>query len=384
VARHAEVFMRPIFFIALVCACSDPDPVARPDGGSRADGGGPELDGGRDAGEPSNDDAGTDGGTSGCVQASASDILFEFGDDVSIHYRAPLTPIVPDTGSRMEIFFERYVPGPDIGTFELGSGPDANYGTCHHCVVIPTLSADRVYFADRGTFELTADPYERRLRGSLANVRFIESMVNLETRASTPIEGGRCIEIADLQLDEAFPFEGWTCDLALFGDTEACNCECGSFDPDCTRFFCEPGDPECPAPLPLADCDEGDVCGGLLSGIGDGPIGFEPLPTRCFETCTWGETACESGACLFETGLHAAEVCGIGEDEVSAARVGEMCARRPFMRPCNVVGGFAQGYCDGESVCQPLCERDRDCTGGTTCQPLFGTLGYCAFPETPE
>jgi hypothetical protein len=378
--------MRPLFAsLFLLASCSD-DAAAPADAGRLPDGAMPVDAGDRDAGDPSVD-AGADADTSGCTQAMLGELTLDFGDDVSIHYRAGLTPIVPDTGSRIEIFFERYVPGPDVGTFELGGdGPDGNFGTCRHCVVIPTLVGERVYYADRGTLELTADPYKRRLRGRLVNARFVESMVNGETRESTPIEGGRCIELADAQFDAAFPLDGWTCDEDQFADTEACDCECGSWDPDCERFFCAPGDPECPEPLPLADCGEGDICGTLLASLGSGPIGGDPLPTRCFETCDWGTTACATGACLYDTGQYGADVCAIGEDEVSGAAVGDECPPRPFMRPCGVVGGFAQGYCDLASICRPLCERDRDCPAGTMCQPLFidGTRGYCTVPETPE
>lgn len=392
--------MRPLALLAcslLVLACSDDDADPTMDGGgarrpapdassmtpdaSRGDAGRAPDAGGQveqDAGK--RPDARADSGSnSGCAQLELDDFQLSLEDDVSVRYAAEVTPRIDKTLSLLEILFERYVPGPDTGTFELGGdGPDGNYGGCAHCVAIPGIAPEYAYFADRGTLVIEADPYARRLKAKIQNLRLVEVTVSLETRGSTPIQGGKCVEVDDVEIDAIFPREGWTCDEEKFADGAQCDCECGSSDPDCDIFICPPEDPACPEPLPVADCGAEAVC----------RFGVATLTTRCYETCTWGDTACASGACLFDYGLYTAEVCASGEDEISSAKVGEQCAERAFTRPCNVVDGFAQGYCDYDGRCRPVCETNADCAGqaGTTCQSFFTDrkFGYCALPQSSE
>jgi hypothetical protein len=373
----------------LILACND-DAEDPSDRGGAGDGGRPDASGhdsdaGRgdagsmsDAGEGDDDDE--DGGAPlGCMRAAVGDFELALADDVSIRYGAELTPRIEKTFSVLDVLFERYVPGPGLGTFELGGdGPDGNYGGCAHCLAIAGLAPEYAYFADRGTLVLEADPYLRRLKAKISNLRLVEVEVSLETRASTPIDGGKCIEIDDLEVDAVFPGEGWTCAEERFADGASCDCECGASDPDCEIFFCAPEDTSCPQPLPVADCGATDVC----------RFGLATETTRCYETCAWGTTACTTGACLFDTGLYGAEVCASGEDEVSSAMLGEQCSERPFTRPCHVVAGHAQGYCDFDRQCRPVCDEDTDCAGelGTSCQPFFTDqpFGYCALAVSSE
>lgn len=393
--------MRPLALftcslLLLACSDDDADPARSGDGGGHADasdldrdGGGrdaapakaPDAGGGemeQDAGAPR--DAGADAAaSSGCTRIEVGDFELSLEDDVSVRYGADVTPRIERTFSLLEILFERYSPEPDVGTFELGGdGPDGNYGGCAHCVSVPGIAPEYAYFADRGTLVIEANPYLRRLKAKIQNLRLVEVRVSLETRESTPIEDGKCLEVDDLEIDAIFPREGWTCAAEKFADGASCDCECGASDPDCEMVFCAPEDTSCPEPLPVADCSATAVC----------RFGLASQSTRCYETCSWGETACASGACLFDTGLYNAEVCGRGEDEVSSALLGQQCEERPFVRPCNVVGGHAQGYCDFDGTCRPLCEEESDCAGevGTTCQPflLDRPLGYCALPISSE
>src|SRR5262249_1964957 len=154
-----------------------------------------------------------------------------------VRYGADITPRIANTFSQLEILFERYSPEPDVGTFELGGdGPDGNYGGCAHCVAIAGIAPEYAYFADRRTLLTEANPYMRRLKAKSQDLRLVEVNVSLETRASTPVEGGKCIEVEDLEIDAIFPREGWTCPKEKFADGERCDCECGSGDPDCDVF----------------------------------------------------------------------------------------------------------------------------------------------------
>ena len=78
-----------------------------------------------------------------------------------------------------------------------------------------------------------------------------------------------------------------------------------------------------PEPLPVADCGATDMC----------RWGLATESTRCYETCTWGETACTSGACIFDTGLYSAEVCASGEDEVASRHARRAMRRTPLHAP---------------------------------------------------
>ena len=174
--------MRPLALLAcslLVLACSDDDADPTMDGGgarrpapdassmtpdaSRGDAGRAPDAGGQveqDAGK--RPDARADSGSnSGCAQLELDDFQLSLEDDVSVRYAAEVTPRIDKTLSLLEILFERYVPGPDTGTFELGGdGPDGNYGGCAHCVAIPGIAPEYAYFADRGTLVIEADPYD--------------------------------------------------------------------------------------------------------------------------------------------------------------------------------------------------------------------------------
>jgi len=389
--RALTLFACSLFVLA--CSDDDADPGDRADDGGRPDasdvapdagsgdagpapdaGGGGEVD--EDGGAPLDPDAGP---SSGCTRIDVGDFELSLADDVSVRYGAAVTPRIDKTLSVLEVLFERYSIEPDIGTFELGGdGPDGNFGGCAHCVAIPGIAPNYAFFADRGTLVLEANPYLRRLKAKIRNLRLVEVDVSLETRASTPIAGGKCIEVDDLEVDAIFPREGWTCAQEKFADGASCDCECGSSDPDCDFFICPPDDASCPEPLPVADCGANAVC----------RLGVATQNTRCYETCTWGVTACTSGDCIYDFGVYIADVCASGEDEVSSAMLGEQCAERPFTRPCGVVDGHAQGYCDFDMRCRPVCEKEADCAGepGTTCQPFYldRPLGYCALPLPPD
>lgn len=366
----------PLLLLALFAGCGDDD-TPTPDGGSDAGGfdAGTPVDAGSDGGSDAtvNDDAGT-----GCAQVTASMPSLAYADDVSIAFALRMTPVPADASTEMQLLFERYFPGEDVGTFELGGeDADGNFGTCAHCVVLPGLTRERAFFADRGTLVTRADPYSRRLDVSVTNLRLIEVEVNGETRESTPVEDGRCIEIADFEAQGVFPPEAWVCDDALYGDGETCHCECGDFDPDCAvQTECPPFDPTCVPSDPLpTDCNSGDVCA------------FDPIlsTTRCTATCDHGaRTACETGVCVFDFVGDGVDTCWVEEDRLARVMLGETCAGSGIQKVCHIVDGIARGFCGYDDVCRPLCgEGESACTvEGESCMTFLfeGDLGFCSGP----
>lgn len=374
--RAAMTYRIGALLLCVTLACGDDD--AGVDAGRDA---GAELDAGRDAGGGPVDTGGQDApaeqdAPSGeCLRVSASELRLSEHDDVSVRYGATLTPGV-EGPNPLSLLFERYDPGADVGTFPLGpEGRDGNFGDCAHCVVV-VVAPDRAYFADRGTLVNRADPYERTLDSTLTDVRLVEVMVDGETRRSTPIEGGRCVELEDVTLTGTFPREGWSCDPALYDDGEACHCECGAFDPDCEdRRECPPFDPGCTPrePLPVADCGAGDVCA------------FDPEAesTRCIEGCDWSaRTACAEGVCVYATD-DGSDLCQTSAMRLDDANIEEPCTPTGLQRYCAITDGFAFGYCGPHDVCREVCDDDAACTlPGHTCRRFFGVdgLGYCG-PE---
>lgn len=314
-----------------------------------------------------------------CVQISAEGgFLLSYADSVSIEYETATTPTVDAVYDSLSILFERYSPEPDIGTFELGTGADADFGTCARCVYMRGATRERAYFADRGTLVSRTDPYSRRPDMTITNLRLIEVDVD-GTRSSTPVPGGGCIEVAELTVQGVFPASGWTCEAEKFRDETTCDCECGAPDPDCDdRTSCFPGDPGCVPRenLPVEGCETDEICT------------FEPVTmgSQCVATCDWeGRSGCAEGTCVYDFGLGQGAVC-----ETNAARlasstgVGDPCPPSNLQLVCAIDGaGFAMGYCGPNGTCRALCESDAECTEvDHTCRRFVGFegLGYCG-PE---
>ena len=217
--------------------CWTPNPDVVEDASTDAD---PDV-----AGDAKDDADGEDVGADECLQVDIGGLWdIDFEDDVSISYSAPLDPSVMGGYGILTMLFERYEPGPDVGGVALGEGRDDNFGNCAHCLYMPGLERGEVFFADSGVMDIRQDPYGRTLDITVTGLRLIEVTVDGETRESTPIDGGRCVEVAEFTATGTFPETGWTCDQALFDDGEVCNCECGAYDPDCDVVtVCPPFNP---------------------------------------------------------------------------------------------------------------------------------------------
>ncbi len=340
------------------------------DGGRTADAG---VDAGLDAG--SAPDAGPARDVDGCLIATVGAWRAVGSDDVSITYAAPLEPRIDGLAHELTLTFNRYGMASYVGTFDLASGQDTNFGSCARCVMsFHVTSPDRGYFADRGALTLGASPFTRRLDAALANVRLVE--VTIEPMdfvpTSVPVPGGACVAIADASVAQTFPPDGWRCDAGDYRDGVTCHCGCGAFDPDC-RDACDPlDDPDCvpfePLPeLPRTGCMPGEICG---------------VDGECLAGCDHaGRVGCASGLCGF--GVEG-DRCysGAPGDRIDSAAIGEACGTGNLF--CGESGGFLDGMCDDLDgyLCRRVCDEASDCdTGaGELCYTVFGDKGYCRPP----
>lgn len=354
------------------------DAAAQDDAGGDA----PPDDVGEDASDGDAGDGDAGDPPKSCMQVAASpDWALEGETDVSIAYRSVVEPRVQGY-PLLTLLFERYAPGPDVGVFDLGVGADGDYGTCAHCVVMQGSNIERAFFADRGTLEMFEDPYSRRLGARMRGLRLVEVEVDPFTRSSTPIPGGDCIEIADFEAAGNFPRQGWTCDEAQYNDGARCDCTCGAWDPDCNpgQTECPPGVPDCELreTLPIADCDAAQLC----------TFDPETFAGACTDVCDWARRAdaCtgDLAVCVYDIGVGDGPTCWNSVERVSPAMLGEPCSDDTiYQQVCNVVDGFAEGYCGPAGVCRPLCQTDAECpVEGETCRHFMweGDLGYCG-PE---
>jgi len=144
--------------------------------------------------------------------------------------------------------------GQDIGTFELGTGEDANYSSCSRCVVAGIDGVDKWFFATEGTltFALDSDQMNGYPHGTLRNVVLREATYDASTFVSTFVPNGQCLSLAngDLLVNVEPPPETWTCVLNYYDDGTWCDCGCGALDPDCGSAsasvceycYCNPSD----------------------------------------------------------------------------------------------------------------------------------------------
>ena len=155
--------------------------------------------------------------------------------------------------------------GADIGTFQLGTGDDANYRSCSRCVVAGIDNGASVpakwFFATEGTltFASDSDQLNGSPHGTLRNVVLREATYDEVTFESTLVPGGDCLTLANGDViandmpppPPPPPPSEWSCNVAYYSDGEWCDCGCGALDPDCATpsydscEFCYcPGDVE--------------------------------------------------------------------------------------------------------------------------------------------
>lgn len=310
-------------------------------------------DGGLDAGAL--DAAAPDGATrdaadapvGGCVQGRLRPFTIDNYDDVSVRYRARIEPEIRGRAFDLYLEFNRYADAAYVGTFPLGEGPDASYGSCAHCVLaLYGTTFEGAYFADRGSMTFEADPFDRHLALSMTDVRLVEVTFEGSDLHTVPVPGGACIELAPYEIDQRYPPPEWECDPERYGDGAQCDCNCGPIDEDCYDTS-----------LPVARCMAGQACVGRLTG---GWTAEGVCVDRCDRDA--GTPCPRGGVCVDD---FSGDLC-----EPDATRIdrttplGGTCAEGAAFCAVDAMG-FAGGYCDiwdrNDARCRPRCSLDGDC-----------------------
>lgn len=345
VVRVFSVWVACLF----VAGCGDP-PVTSSDAG---------IDASTMADAPAGSDA-PDARAGSCVQASLQPMTIDNADDVSVRYRARIQPQISGRAFDLYLEMNRYGDATYVGTFPLGTGPDASYGSCAHCVMaLYGTTFEHAYFADAGSITFDRDPFDRHLTMSMEGVRLIEVTFEGDDLHTVPVPGGGCIELAPYAIDQSFPPPEWECDPAAWDDGERCDCRCGPIDEDCL-------DPTLPVTrcMPAQECIGGFTGGFYAEGI-------------CVDRCDReAGTACpRGGVCVSDISGDLCEPEPTRIDRSTA--LGGTCAEGAAH--CAIYAmGFSHGYCDifdrNDRRCRPLCSVDADCDGAIP-ERCF-TLGF--------
>jgi len=298
-------------------------------------------------------------------------------------------------------------PAPDIftieiwddaeGTFDLGSGENADYLACAQCVLVlvdlvgetPTA----VYFQRSGALSVTGLPSDGAPKFTLTDVILGETDADV-----VAVTGGYCLSLADVALDVTdVPIDegptDWTCDPEFYGD-ESCDCGCGIPDIDC----------------PDATVDDCEYCGACDSTSFGSCVGVvDPTDvTLCLPrpeppegwTCApewFGDDGCDCGCgaqdvdCASTTDVAACEYCLDCEGNGSClwrvdASDTTTCKLNPVVLPdgwrCDAEA-FGDGSCDCGCGAQDLdCPSTDDVEACEVCDTCGG-FGSCDLRVGP-
>jgi len=241
----------------------------------------------------------------------------------------------------------RYADAAYVGTFALGEGPDASYGSCAHCAMaLYGTTFEGAYFADRGSVTFAADPFDRHLSLSMSDVRLVEVTFEGSDLHTVPVPGGGCIELAPYEIDERYPPPGWECDADSYADGAQCDCNCGPLDEDCF-------DPA----LPVARCMAGQSCIGRFTG---GSFAEGVCVDRCDRAAAM--PCPRRGVCVDDV---TGDLCEPEPSRIDRATpLGGTCVEGAAHCAVDALG-FAEGYCDifdrSDRRCRPRCSVDAEC-----------------------
>ncbi len=295
-------------------------------------------------------------------------------------------------------------PAPDIftieiwddaeGTFDLGSGDNADYLTCAQCVLVLVdlvgETPTSVYFQRSGTLTVIGLPSDGAPKFTLSDVTLGETDADL-----IAVTGGFCLSLADVALDVTVlvgPTD-WTCDPEFYGD-ESCDCGCGIPDIDC----------------PDATVNDCEYCGACESNSFGSCVGaVDPTDvTLCLPqpeppagwTCPpewFGDDGCDCGCgdqdvdCATTTEIAECEYCLDCEGNGSClwrvdATDTTTCKLVPVVLPdgwrCDAEA-FGDGSCDCGCGAQDLdCPSTVDVEVCEVCDTC-GTFGSCDLRVEP-
>lgn len=145
---------------------------------------------------------------------------------------------------------------PEIGSYDLSAGRNANYSTCDECILVRQDyvepeddesygSFTKTYFQKSGTLTVEGNDKDGNVKGTL-NAILIEVTIDSENAyESTPVEGGDCLEIETAAFDSGVCVpqceEGWECGPDSCGGIcgGGCDGKACSADRKCVEFKCD-------------------------------------------------------------------------------------------------------------------------------------------------
>jgi len=264
---------------ALTVGCGDSGTTSSSSGGGSAGGGGTggnttNTGGNGTGGTTTNAGGGGTGGESGCTTIT----LDEFHAIAPGGYYALLTTQLGGANTD-DLGIEFYTPDTMTwsGAIDLGTVENSNYATCTTCIRVfedepgsDTDPAPTIYFQTAGTLDLgtatLTDADEDPVYitdGNITNVHLVEVTIDDTTAESTPVPGGKCLDIVSADIAMTPPPVEWVCDGTYYFDGGICDCGCGALDPDCadaTKASCDYCDD-------TGSCDEGVECTDAASTI---------------------------------------------------------------------------------------------------------------------
>jgi len=107
----------------------------------------------------------------------------------------------PALGGEAADFLRLEFYAPDTGTFDLGSGNNANYSSCLQCVLaFVDEGSGPLFFQAAGSLSVNGDPTNSVLDAELSDVTLMEVTIDPETYVSTLVPGGDCLHILSASL----------------------------------------------------------------------------------------------------------------------------------------------------------------------------------------
>jgi len=130
-----------------------------------------------------------------CVEAEVDNFVTSDGALHLVEITAPAL------GGEAADFLRLEFYAPDTGTFDLGSGNNANYSSCLQCVLaFVDEGSGPLFFQAAGSLSVNGDPTNSVLDAELSDVTLMEVTIDPETYVSTLVPGGDCLHILSASL----------------------------------------------------------------------------------------------------------------------------------------------------------------------------------------
>lgn len=179
---------------------------------------------------------------SGCTGISIENIDYDGSKLVS----TDVTGLVLADGESVQFRIEFYADELTAGSYDLGSGKNANYKTCDECARLYHINAAgdglvTQYFQESGTLELSYVDTEGASNGVIS-AKLVEVTIDSSNGyQSTPVENGKCVEIETAAWETACipQCEGKACgNDGCGGSCGTCDGQACGADFQCVAFNC--------------------------------------------------------------------------------------------------------------------------------------------------